>query len=136
MPVAMLYFNRDAYSVYCKKYKEYWEWVEKRNEQRYKTTISHGKNYDSKNMMHVFRLLLMAKEIATDKKVNVFRDDREFLLDIKQGKFEYDELVQKAEELKNGLAELYKQSDLPNEPEIDQINKLLISMREKVYSSE
>jgi hypothetical protein len=78
----------------------------------------------------------MAKEIATDKKVNVFRDDREFLLDIKQGKFEYDELVQKAEELKNGLAELYKQSDLPNEPEIDQINKLLISMREKVYSSE
>jgi hypothetical protein len=78
----------------------------------------------------------MAKEIAIDKKVNVFRSDREFLLDIKYGKFEYDELVQKAEELKNGLAELYKQADLPDEPDVNQINMLLISMREKVYSSE
>lgn len=135
-PVVMLYFNRDAYSVYCKKYKEYWEWVDKRNEERYKTTVSHGKNYDSKNMMHVFRLLLMAKEIAVEKKVNVFRNDRQFLLDIKQGKFEYDELVQKAEELKNGLAELYQQSDLPEEPDVDQINNILIAVRKKVYSSD
>jgi hypothetical protein len=136
LPVGLLYFNRDAYSAYCKKYKEYWEWVSKRNEERYKTTLSHGKNYDSKNMMHVFRLLLMAKEIAVEKKVNVFRSDREFLLDIKQGKFEYDELVEKAEELKNGLAQLYQQSDLPDEPDIDQINRLLIEIREQVYSSE
>jgi uncharacterized protein len=33
-PVAMLYFNKDAYSIYCKKYKEYWDWVEKRNDER------------------------------------------------------------------------------------------------------
>lgn len=135
-PVGMLYFNRDAYSVYCKKYKEYWEWVEKRNEERYKTTMAHGKNYDSKNMMHVFRLLLMAKEIATDKKVNVFRNDREFLLAIKQGKFEYDELLQKAEELKNELPYLYQSSGLPDEPDIKKINQLLIKIREQIYSSE
>ena len=82
----MLYFNKDGYSVYCKKYKEYWEWVGKRNEARYNTTMSHGKNYDSKNMMHVFRLLLMAKEIAEEGKINVYRNDREFLLSIKEGK--------------------------------------------------
>ena len=61
-PMAMLYFNKDGYSMYCKRYKEYWEWVAKRNDERYKTTMSHGKNYDSKNMMHVFRLLSMAKK--------------------------------------------------------------------------
>jgi len=133
VPVGMLFFNRDAYSVYCKKYKEYWEWVEKRNDERYKTTMSHGKNYDSKNMMHVFRLLLMAKEIATEKKVNVFRSDREFLLDIKRGKFEYDDLVAKAENLKAELPELYANSELPGEPEVDKINGLLIQMREEVY---
>ena len=71
-PVGLLYFNKDSYSLYCKKYKEYWEWVEKRNDERYNTTMSHGKNYDSKNMMHVFRLLLMAKEIATEGKVNIW----------------------------------------------------------------
>ena len=135
VPVAMLYFSRDAYSVYCKKYKEYWEWVEKRNEERYKTTMSHGKNYDSKNMMHVFWLLLMAKEIATEKKVNVFRNDREFLLDIKHGKFEYDELVKKAETLKDELPHLYQQSALPESPDIDKINSLLIEMREQIYEN-
>lgn len=133
-PVGLLYFNKDAYSVYCKKYKEYWDWVEKRNEERYKTTLSYGKNYDSKNMMHVFRLLLMAKEIATTGKINVWRKDREFLLDIKQGKFEYDDLVSKAEELKNELGDLYSKAELPDEPVIEEVNKLLIDMRLKYYA--
>ncbi len=70
-PVGLLYFNKDSYSIYCKEYKEYWDWVAKRNEERYNTTMSHGKKYDSKNMMHVFRLLLTAKEIAIEGKINV-----------------------------------------------------------------
>lgn len=132
-PVGLLYFNKDAYSAYCKEYKEYWDWVAKRNEERYNTTMSHGKNYDSKNMIHVFRLLLMAKEIATEKKVNVFRKDREFLLDIKQGKYEYDELVKKAEELKNKLPKFFQKSGLPDAPDLDTVNKLLIKMRNEYY---
>lgn len=133
--MAMLYFNKDGYSVYCKKYKEYWDWVEKRNDERYKTTMAHGKNYDSKNMMHVFRLLLMAKEIATEGRINVVRKDRDFLLSIKQGEFEYDELVQKAERLKDELPALYQQSDLQDEPDIERIDGLLIEMR-KIYYKE
>ncbi|MEO8406015.1 MAG: nucleotidyltransferase domain-containing protein [Chitinophagaceae bacterium] len=132
-PVALLYFNRDGYSVYCKKYREYWDWVEKRNEDRYLTTMSHGKNYDSKNMMHVFRLLMMAEEIATEGSINVFRKDRNFLLDIKQGLYEYEDLVAKAEVIKNRLPDLYSKSNLPEEPDMDEVNKLLISMRKKLY---
>ena len=132
-PVAMLYFNKDAYSAYCKKYKEYWEWVEKRNDERYKTTMKHGKNYDSKNMMHVFRLLLMAKEIATERKINVYRNDRDFLLSIKEGKFEYDELVLKAEALKDELPLLYLQSKLNEVPDLEKIDKRLIKMRDVYY---
>lgn len=133
-PIALLYFNKDAYSIYCKQYKEYWDWVAKRNEQRYDTTMLHGKRYDSKNMMHVFRLLLMAKEIAMEGKINVFRHDRDFLLAIKEGKFEYDELVQKAETLKDELPLLYQQSDLKDEPDMERINELLIKMREVYYT--
>ena len=132
-PVGLLYFNKDSYSLYCKKYKEYWEWVEKRNDERYNTTMSHGKNYDSKNMMHVFRLLLMAKEIATEGKVNVWRKDRGFLLDVKQGEYEYDNLLTRAELLKNELPELFQRSNLPEEPNIDSINRLLFDMREDYY---
>jgi uncharacterized protein len=133
MPVGLLYFNKDGYSVYCKEYKEYWDWVAKRNEERYNTTMSHGKNYDSKNMMHVFRLLLMAKEIATEGKLNVLRKDRDFLLDIKKGKYEYDDLISQAGVLKAGLGELYSASDLQVMPDIEKINTLLIEMREKYY---
>ena len=133
LPVAMLYFNKDAYSMYCKRYKEYWDWVAKRNDERYKTTIAHGKKYDSKNMMHVFRLLLMAKEIATEGSVNVHRKDREFLLSIKEGKFEYDELVVKAAAMKDDLPLLFQQSGLQDEPDVEMVNKLLIKMREVYY---
>lgn len=132
-PVGMLYFNKDGYSVYCKKYKEYWEWVEKRNDERYNTTMQHGGNYDSKNMMHVFRLLQMGKEIATENKINVGRTDREFLLDIKKGKFLYDDLLQRAEALKAELPQLYQQSQLPDEPDIKAINGLLVQMRKEYY---
>ncbi len=132
-PVGMLYFNKDGYSIYCKKYKEYWEWVANRNEERYKTTMAHGKNYDAKNMMHVFRLLTMAREIATEGKINVRRKDRDFLLSIKEGKFEYDELLEKAEALKSELPSLYANADLPDEPDVKAINKLLIEMREDYY---
>jgi predicted nucleotidyltransferase len=132
-PIAMLYFNKDGYSVYCKKYKEYWDWVAKRNDERYKNTLSHGKNYDSKNMLHVFRLLLMAKEIAAENKINVFRQDRDFLLSIKAGKIEYEDLVSQAEALKEALPILYEQCSLQEEPDVEQINMLLVKMREEYY---
>lgn len=133
MPIAMLYFNKDSYSVYCKKYKEYWDWVGKRNEERYKTTMTHGKNYDSKNMMHVFRLLRMAREIAMDGQINVFRTDRQFLLSVKEGKFEYDDLLKQAEALKRELPALYHNSTLPDKPDMDVVEDLLIKMRETYY---
>ncbi|MCJ8290601.1 MAG: nucleotidyltransferase domain-containing protein [Crocinitomicaceae bacterium] len=132
----MLFFNKDAYSSYCKKYREYWDWVKKRNQDRYATTIAHGKNYDSKNMMHTFRLLLMAKEIALEGTINVERSDRTYLLDIKNGKFEYDELVKCAEELKEELSELYEKSKLPDLPNRDRVNQLLVAMRKEFYSNE
>ncbi len=131
--IGILYFNKDGYSVYCKQYKEYWDWVAKRNDNRYNTTMAHGKKYDSKNMMHVFRLLLVAKEIATEGTINVHRKDRDFLLAIKEGKFEYDDLVQQATALKDELPMLYQQSGLMDAPDVELIDKLLIKMREVCY---
>ncbi len=132
-PIAMLYFNVDGYSSYCKKYKEYWTWVEKRNEERYKNNIAHGKNYDTKNMMHTFRLLHMAEEIAKEGLINVRRTDREYLLRIKNGDFEYDDLVNEAEKIKSALEDFYDQSDLMARPDMDNVNKLLIDIRNEFY---
>lgn len=133
VPMATLFFNQDGYSSYCKSYREYWEWVEKRNDHRYANTIAHGKNYDSKNMMHTFRLLHMAREIAVEGQVLVKRPDRDYLLAIKDGHFEYDELVERAEVLKAELEKLYIESSLPDAPDLNRINELLVSIRNAFY---
>lgn len=57
------------------------------------------------------------------------RSDREYLLAIKEGQFEYDDLLTDAEALRNELPGLYQQSDLPDEPNIAAINQLVIEMR-------
>lgn len=132
-PKCILYFNKDGYSVYCKEYRQYWEWVEQRNEERYKNTVSHGKNYDAKNMMHVFRLLNMAEEIARYKKVNVRRPEREYLLKIRAGEFSYEDLLKQAEEKIGVVGDLFMKSDLPEQPDYEAANALLVQIRAVIY---
>jgi len=130
----ILSFNRNGYSMYCKEYKEYWEWVDKRNAERYENTVAHGKNYDAKNMMHVFRLLDMAEEIALYKKVIVRRPNRDYLLSIRKGDFMYEDLVKQAEEKIERVKELYNLSDLPEFPDKNKAEELLVQMREEFYN--
>lgn len=132
-PVATLSFNKDGYSKYCKDYKEYFDWVNNRNEVRYENTVEHGKNYDAKNMMHTFRLLDMAEEIGSKGEINVRRPNREFLLSIKKGEFNYDELVRQAEEKLLSVNRSYEQSDLPATPDLEKINNLLAETRNSFY---
>ena len=84
-------------------------------------------------MMHTFRLLNMAEEIAVQQQVNVHRTDRDFLLSIKEGKFEYAELMEMVDEKMLKIRELYKISDLPDVPDAVKSEKLLIEIRERIY---
>ena len=129
----LLYFNKDGYSTYCREYKEYWDWVGHRNEVRYENTQSHGKNYDSKNMMHTFRLLDMAIEIAKEKRINVTRPNRDFLLKIKSGEYEYEDLLKMAEDKKIEMEEAYNSSLLPDKPDLKLINRLTFEIRNEFY---
>jgi hypothetical protein len=130
---ALIYFNQNGYSTYCKEYREYWDWVDKRNDERYENTKSHGKNYDAKNMMHVFRLLEIAIEIGEEKKVNVKRPNRDFLLDIKAGKFDYEDLLKMADEKQAEMELAFEKSTLPSEPDLAMINDLTYRLRDKFY---
>jgi len=132
-PLAILSFNKDGYSGYCRDYREYWDWVEKRNDLRYEQTQEHGKNYDAKNMMHTFRLLHMAEEIAREGKIRVRRPDREFLLKIRSGHFAYAELLERANEKIASMETLYKQSDLPEMPDVAKVEEILVRMRQRMY---
>jgi len=133
VPSGVLYFNKDGYSMHCREYREYNEWLEKRNEDRYKTNMSHGGQYDTKNMMHTIRLLSMAEEIARFKQINVFRSDREYLLGIKAGNYSFDELVKIADEKMVLIEEAYDKSSLPEAPDPELAENLLVRIREEFY---
>ena len=134
-PVAHLYVNHDGYSSYCRDYREYWEWVEKRNDARYQNTLDHGKNYDAKNMMHTFRLLDMATEILDTGRVIVRRPNRDELLKIRAGAFEYDELIGQAEQKVAQVDVAAANSPLPTRPDVARINQLLVEMRRDLYAT-
>lgn len=134
-PLAIMSFNKDGYSSYCRDYHAYWQWVDNRNEDRYQNTLQHGKNYDAKNMMHTFRLLHTAAEIGEEGEVKVKRPDRKFLLAIKSGNFRYEELVAKAEEKIKLIGKIYEKSSLPDEPDKRKANQLVVQMRKAYYQT-
>ena len=128
-----VFYNKDAYSIYCREYKEYWWWVENRNPARYEKNMEVGKSYDVKNMMHCVRLLRMAEEMLRYGELNVRRSDCEELLDIRNGNREYDELIAYANAKIKLLDELVPNSPLPEKIDTDFLNKLLIDMRNEHY---
>ncbi|SMF96285.1 Predicted nucleotidyltransferase [Methylomagnum ishizawai] len=135
VPTGLLHVNKDGYSAYCREYREYWDWVAKRNEARYRGTLEHGKHYDAKNMMHTFRLLHMALEIATEGRVNVRRPDREFLLAIRRGEFDYDDLVRRADDKLAEIHAAYAACPLPAQPDAAAVEAVLVEVREAVYAA-
>ncbi|WP_130735457.1 DNA polymerase beta superfamily protein [Flavobacterium sp. J27] len=133
-PMEYLSCNLEGYSKYCKEYSEYWGWIKKRNEERYNTNQLHGKNYDSKNMMHTIRLLQTAEQILSKGSLDIRVPNREELLSIKSGKIEYDALLQKAEDLIRKINVLYEVTSLPETPESDRIIRKLIEIRKELYT--
>jgi hypothetical protein len=132
--LGVMHFNKDAYSIYCREYGEYWQWVEERNDERYRSTLSHGKSYDAKHLMHTFRLLNMAEEIAVYQRVIVHREDRDFLLGIRSGEFEYEELLKRVEEKMAKIEVAYAKSNLPEASNSEKAEKLLVRIRESFYA--
>lgn len=131
---AYLTFNKDAYSTHCKRYAEYQTWLKERNPDRVKMNKDHGKQYDSKNMMHTFRLLNMAHEIA-EGKIIVRRPEKEIktLMKIRKGEYEYEKLLLQAEALIANLDETFDNSNLPAKVDQEFVDNLLITIRKLRY---
>ena len=130
-PICFMTYNQNGYESHCKKYKEYQEWVQKRNPVRYESNLK--SNYDCKNVMHCVRLLHMGKELAEGKGFNVVRTwDREFLLDIRNHKYEYEYIIDYVENLFNDMKERIETCPLPETVDRDKVNELLIKARTMV----
>ncbi len=67
-PICNIIYNKDGYSMHCKDYKEYEEWLKNRNEQRYVDTQAHGQKIDGKmwpNRIFTFSIGIIMFTILT-----------------------------------------------------------------------
>jgi hypothetical protein len=129
-PVFLMHFNKDAYESHCRQYREYKDWEKNRNPLRYESNLGH--NYDSKNVMHCMRLVRMARELAAGEGFNVVRDkDRDFLLDIRSHKFEYEEIMKMLEHEKAAMEAAIASCTLPEHVDAGKVNDLLVSIRKR-----
>jgi len=125
--IGLLCINEQAYGRAARDHTNYWTWRKNRNEARWEPQEKGETDYDAKNMMHIFRLLLSGQSILETgtPRVRFDGDDQQFLLDIRQGKFAYDDLITRAEQLVEELTNLKTQSKLPQVPSLEKAETLL-----------
>ena len=91
--------------------------------------------YDTKNACHLVRLLIMGTEFLNTGQMKVYRDtDRDFLLDIKKGKYTFEEINKMAEELFVDIKQAKEKSALPPKPDHKYANKLLTDIMHSNFS--
>jgi hypothetical protein len=130
--VGTMIFNRMAYDAAIRDHHNYWEWREKRNDARWDAQERGELDYDAKNMMHTIRLLMAAESLLRDGVLRIRFDgaDRDFLLSIRDGKFEYDYLIAEAERRTAELATLLENSPLPERPDFAGIDRVLLEVQD------
>lgn len=134
--VVRIVFNKDGYTTHCKDYKSYQTWIKERNNSRYNINKSHGKQYDSKNAMHLRRLCITARDIAIKGNVIMRRSSEEIkeLLSIRLGEKNYEDLLLISEKDIKEIETLFEQCNLPNKVDEDFRFNLEYKMRQSYYN--
>lgn len=116
------------YQEAVRNYKNYQNWKKNRNPARAELEKKSG--YDTKHAMHLVRLLRMGKEILLTGEVRVNRTDidADELLDIRNGGYSYEEIVERAEVMCAEVDSIYRDKKyiIPHSTNVNEINDLLI----------
>jgi uncharacterized protein len=109
--LGIIWFNKSQFQKDLEEYNNWGKWKENRNEKRHELEEKFG--FDTKHAMHTYRLLNTGIEILNGEGCKVKRPDRDFLLDIRNGKYTYEWIIAEAERLyKVVLDECYRNSKL------------------------
>lgn len=131
-PLVLISYNKDAFMQHAKDYKSYQTWLKERNTQRYVDVKNHGQKIDGKNMLHCMRLIDEAQEIATQKTINVRRPNADYLISIRKGEVDLEEILQKAESGVKQIDEAFEKSNLPKEADPKKVDELLREVRRRI----
>lgn len=86
-----------------------------------------------KHAMHLIRLLIMGAEILEGKGIHTYREkDKEFLLDIRNGKYSYKQLFEMVDEYDAKFKYAKNNCVLPDSPDYERIRELIIQINKRV----
>ena len=122
-PAVMHAYQRErAYHNAITHWQQYENWKTNRNPVRAEIEAKFG--FDCKHAMHLVRLMRMCREILMTGKVIVKRLDREELLAIRNGAWEYDQLIEWAERQDAEMESLVEKSELHKSPDRAYLDEL------------
>lgn len=93
---------------------------------RNELVLKHG--YDTKFASHLIRLLSEGETLLKTGKLEFPLPNADFILDVKNGKYELEELLSIADDYEDSLKTAYDDSSLPEEPRFDEVNGLITDM--------
>jgi uncharacterized protein len=114
------------YNGAMRNWVQFTNWKAERNPKRAALEAKFG--YDTKHAMHLVRLMRMAVEIMEKGVVIVKRPDADELLAIRNGAWDFDDLMQWATDMEAQLAHNYLDSKLPHSPDRQKIDDLLVEI--------
>ena len=86
----------------------------------------------NKHAMHLIRLLITGTEILEGKGINTYREkEREFFLDIRNGKYKYREIFEMVDEYEQRFNLAAENTSLPDEPDYKRVEELMIEIYSK-----
>jgi predicted nucleotidyltransferase len=104
----------------------------KQQEKEFAKMFSEDHPKKFKSAMHLIRVVTMGIEMLEGKGLHVYRPDREYLLDIRNGKYTQAELLDMYTELSNKFTYAKEHTSLPKEPDMKKVEELVITINERI----
>lgn len=120
-----------AYQGALRHWQQYETWRRERNPERGAMEARFG--YDTKDAMHLLRLLRMAREILETGEVHVKRPDAEWLRSVRAGALPYTEVLAIARREEAELPGLTERSPLPPEPDHEAVEALVVELQAEYH---
>lgn len=112
-----------------KHFDNYQDWKKNRNPTRAEMEAKVG--FDCKHGVHLIRLSRMCREILDTGKVIVKRPDAEELLEIRNGHWSYEKVMEEFEKIQDQVKIAYEKSTLPKTANLEKIDEFVISILEE-----
>lgn len=134
--VGIISINIEEYKKERADFESFWVWMANKNEARYSNCWKKEAQYDCKNMMHTIRLLFSSKNIAINGEPLISFDgkDKDFLMKIRNGEYDYDYLLKFSTDLTEEVKEVFEKSSIPHSANHKGINSLYQEILEESFS--